>query len=230
MPHVEKKENERPTSPEVADMQRRFKPRGVSFDTFANPDANINSRSKIGIDQSLTLRDEHKDYVYTRRSRTFLCGYDTKPYSEYALEWLVDELADDGDEIVCLRVIERDDKLASGASIEEHRYREVAEETLSAIKTKNTENKALSLVMELTVGKVEEQIEHMVSQRTAWSSLGLRPPSRVPAFSSPPARLIVLFERRSQTQVLSEYPRSRSTNRPSSLLARRVVPSPVSKP
>ena len=67
--------------------------RGVSFDTFDNRDAT---------DFSLTLNYKHKDFQYTRRSRTFLCGTDDKDYSEFALEWLIDELLDDGDEIVCL--------------------------------------------------------------------------------------------------------------------------------
>ena len=39
----------------------------VSFDTFDNRDAT---------DISFTLVSKHKDYIYTRRSRTFLCGTD----------------------------------------------------------------------------------------------------------------------------------------------------------
>ena len=58
----------------------------VSFDTFDNKDAS---------DFSLTLKSKHKDYAYTRRSRTFLCGTDQNDYSEFALEWLIDELVED---------------------------------------------------------------------------------------------------------------------------------------
>ena len=41
----------------------------VSFDTFDNKEAT---------DISFTLVSKHKDYAYTRRSRTFLCGTDRK--------------------------------------------------------------------------------------------------------------------------------------------------------
>lgn len=41
----------------------------VSFDTFDNKDAT---------DISFTLVSKHKDYAYTRRSRTFLCGTDRR--------------------------------------------------------------------------------------------------------------------------------------------------------
>lgn len=62
----------------------------VSFDTFDNKDAT---------DISFTLVSKHKNYNYSRRSRTFLCGTDQNDYSEFALEWLVEELIEDGDEI-----------------------------------------------------------------------------------------------------------------------------------
>ena len=51
--------------------------RSVGFDTFSNPSAS---------DFSLTLNRKHRDYEYTKRSRTFLCGTDTHDYSDTALE------------------------------------------------------------------------------------------------------------------------------------------------
>lgn len=129
--------------------------RGVSFDTFDNRDAT---------DYSLTLNYKHKNYHSTRRSRTFLCGTDQNDYSDFALEWLMDELVDDGDEIVCLRVVERDSKLASDASVENGRYRQEAEKLFEQVVAKNShDEKAISLVMELAVGKVQEIIQRMVS-------------------------------------------------------------------
>ena len=89
--------------------------RGVSFDTFDNRDAT---------DFSLTLNYKHRNHRSTRRSRTFLCGTDQNDYSEFALEWLLDELVDDGDEIVCLRLVEKDSKLASDASVQQRKYRQ----------------------------------------------------------------------------------------------------------
>ncbi|KAG0156947.1 hypothetical protein PDIDSM_4130 [Penicillium digitatum] len=110
--------------------------RGVSFDTFDNFDAT---------DSSLTLNYKHKGYQSTRRSRTFLCGTDQNEYSEFALEWLIDELVDDGDEIVCLRAVEKDSRIAS-----------------DVIQKNTQDEKAISLVLELAVGKVESIIQRMI--------------------------------------------------------------------
>ncbi|KAI9826102.1 MAG: hypothetical protein M1832_000551 [Thelocarpon impressellum] len=127
----------------------------VSFDTFDNKDAS---------DFSLTLNSKHKDYQYTRRSRTFLCGTDQNDYSEFALEWLIDELVDNGDEIVCLRVVDKDAKISSDASVEEGRYRTEAKSLLEQIieKNRNSEERAISLVLEFAVGKVHDTIQRMI--------------------------------------------------------------------
>lgn len=106
---------------------------------------------------------KHKNFQATRQSRTFLCGTDQNDYSDFALEWLIDELVDDGDEIVCLRVVEKDSKIASDASVEEGRYRKEAEKLLDSVIHKNRhDEKAISLVLELAVGKVQEIIQRMV--------------------------------------------------------------------
>jgi len=142
-------------------LVRQFKPR-VSFDTFDNPAAS---------DFSLTLSRKHKDYHYSKRSRTFLCGTDVNEYSDTALEWLIDELVDDGDEVVCLRVVEKDSKEArewagSGGASKEGRetgYRAEAQRMLERIQDKNTEDRAINLVLEFSIGKVQESIQRMVS-------------------------------------------------------------------
>ncbi|TGZ82278.1 adenine nucleotide alpha hydrolases-like protein [Ascodesmis nigricans] len=125
----------------------------VSFDTFDNKDAT---------DFSLTLKSKHKDYTYSRRSRTFLCGTDQNDYSEFALEWLLDELVDDGDEIVCLRVVDKDSKISSDQAIQERLYRQEAEQLLEKIIEKNEEEKAISIILEFAVGKVHETIQRMI--------------------------------------------------------------------
>ncbi|SLM41496.1 universal stress protein family domain protein [Lasallia pustulata] len=126
----------------------------VSFNTFDNRDAT---------DFALTLQSKHKDYVYTPRSRTFLCGTDQNNYSEFALEWLLDELVDDGDEIVCLRVVGKDSKINSDASVEEGRYKTEAQQLLEQIKAKNkNDEKSVSLVLEFAVGHVQDTIQRMI--------------------------------------------------------------------
>ena len=137
----------------------QFKPR-VSFDTFDNRDAS---------DFSLTLSRKHREYEYTKRSRTFLCGTDVNDYSDTALEWLVDELVDDGDEVVCLRVVEKDSKEAakwagggSDRGGRERSYRKEANRMLERIEEKNTEDKAINIILEFSIGKVQDTIQRMV--------------------------------------------------------------------
>ncbi|KAF2167154.1 hypothetical protein M409DRAFT_66203 [Zasmidium cellare ATCC 36951] len=132
----------------------QFRP-SVSFDTFANPAAS---------DFSLTLNRKHRDYVYTKRSRTFLCGTDTNDYSDTALEWLIDELVDDGDEVVCLRVVEKDSKEATkwSAGQGEKGYRREAAKFMEEIQKKNTDDRAISLVLEFSIGKVHDTIQQMI--------------------------------------------------------------------
>ncbi|KAK5125828.1 hypothetical protein LTR85_012104 [Meristemomyces frigidus] len=132
----------------------QFRP-SVSFDTFSNPSAS---------DFSLTLNRKHRDYEYTKRSRTFLCGTDINDYSDTALEWLIDELVDDGDEVVCLRVVEKDSREAlkwSGGQGEKG-YRAEAQRFLEAIEKKNTDDRAISLVLEFSIGKVHDTIQQMI--------------------------------------------------------------------
>ncbi|KAI5815567.1 hypothetical protein BZA77DRAFT_315435 [Pyronema omphalodes] len=125
----------------------------VSFDTFDNRDAT---------DFSLTLKSKHRDYSYSRRSRTFLCGTDQNDYSEFALEWLIDELVDDGDEIVCLRVVDKDSKISSDQAMQEKLYRSEATKLLDQIIEKNEDEKAISIILEFAVGKVHETIQRMI--------------------------------------------------------------------
>lgn len=108
---------------------------------------------------------KHKDYVHTARSRTFLCGTDQNDYSEFALEWLVDELVEDGDEIVCLRVIDKDSKINSDASLHEEKYKIEARKFLEHIQAKNDNAKSISLISEFAVGRVPETIQRMVRDK-----------------------------------------------------------------
>ncbi|KAF2852951.1 adenine nucleotide alpha hydrolases-like protein [Plenodomus tracheiphilus IPT5] len=132
-----------------------FQPR-VSFDTFDKPADFIE-------ESSFTLIRKHKDYEYTKRSRTFLCGFDENEYSVYALQWLINELVDDGDEIVCLRVVEKEDAIAGDRSVETGRYRTEAEATMSDIQNRNHDNKAINLILEFSIGKVNKVIDDMIN-------------------------------------------------------------------
>ncbi|CAN6608882.1 hypothetical protein TRVA0_004S00342 [Trichomonascus vanleenenianus] len=144
------------TSPEGTDMHHRkkdqFKPQ-VAFDTFDNKQAS---------DFALTLRSKHEDYKYSRLTRTILCGIDENPHSDVALRWLFEELVEDGDEVVCLRVVDPNDRIGTSIGSDEKRYIDEAHRFLDHIKTRNVHTREILLVLEFTLGKVEQEFQRMV--------------------------------------------------------------------
>lgn len=71
---------------------------------------------------------------------------------------------DDGDEIVCLRVVEKLDSTSADVKSAEHkRYRAEASSLMKQFQAKNHENKAINLILEFAVGKVNKVIDEMVS-------------------------------------------------------------------
>jgi len=127
----------------------------IAFDTFTN---------KAATDPSFTIVSKHKNYAYQKGSRTFLCGTDQKDYSDFALEYLVTKLVEDGDEVVCVRVVESDSKVANDIDDHQPTYKAEAQQLLEHIQKKNDEShgKAISLILEFAVGKVGETIDRMV--------------------------------------------------------------------
>ena len=142
-----------PDEPNANYYVRTYQPR-VGFDT---------SENKNVTDFSFTMSSKHKNYRSTARSRTFLCGTDENDYSEFALEWLLEELVNEDDEIVCLRVVNPDTKTDVDASVLQEMYKEEARRLLDHFQKKNEDGIPISLVVELAVGKVEETIQAMVS-------------------------------------------------------------------
>lgn len=106
---------------------------------------------------SFTLNHRHAGFQFRRRHRTFMVGVDDNSYSDHALQWLLDELVDDGDEIVCVRVIETQVRLT------DKQYQEDAKALMENIQAKNTQNKAIGLVLEYAVGKLHNTFQHLVS-------------------------------------------------------------------
>lgn len=132
----------------------------VSFDNFSKEEpTNMNTIS-------FTLNVKHKGYKYKRRSRTFMVGIDENAYSSYALQWMLEELVDDGDEIICLRVVDRDAKISNGGPLERKQYQDEARALMDSIQKKNDANRAISIVLEFAVGKVHATFQKMV--RTFW--------------------------------------------------------------
>jgi hypothetical protein len=128
----------------------------VSFDNFAGGESTEKNSN------SFTLNVKHKGYQFKRRSRVFMVGIDENDYSDIALQWMLEELVDDGDEIICLRVIDKDAKVVSDRNIERRQYQKEANELMQRIQSRNDDNKAISIVLEYVVGKVHAEFQKMV--------------------------------------------------------------------
>ncbi|CEP18728.1 hypothetical protein [Parasitella parasitica] len=134
--------------------------RVVSFDTMTDKDLP---------NYSFTLRAKSQAYKRTRRSRTFMVATDLANYSEYALTWATDEIMDDGDELIVLRVVTVDMNGKSGNEEDyENEWRRKGGKYLWAglgwaglglILT----ILEISVVIEFVIGKVQETIQHMIS-------------------------------------------------------------------
>ena len=74
----------------------------------------------------------------------------------------MDELVGDGDEIVCLRVVDKDSAVNSKNSVELENYKIEARQLLQKVQEKNGNGKSISLVLELAAGNVEDIIQRMV--------------------------------------------------------------------
>lgn len=109
------------------------------------------------VPSSVVLNVRHNGYQPRRRSRTFMVGVDENPYSEYAVQWLLDELVDDGDEIICVRVIEKDMRLS------EKSYYSDAQQVMDGIMAKNSSNRAVAFILEYAVGKLHSTFQSLVS-------------------------------------------------------------------
>ncbi|KAE8451881.1 hypothetical protein EG329_002722 [Mollisiaceae sp. DMI_Dod_QoI] len=121
----------------------------VSFDNFAGGEPT--EKNTI----SFTLNVKHKGYQFKRRSRTFMVGIDENEYSDIALSWMLDELVDDGDEVICVRVVDKDNK-------ERRQYQKDAKDLMVRIQQRNDVNKAISIVLEYAVGKLQTTFGKMI--------------------------------------------------------------------
>ena len=147
----------------------------VSFDNFSGGEPT--EKNTI----SFTLNVKHTGYQYKRRSRTFMVGIDENDYSDIALQWMLEELVDDGDEIICLRVIEKDAKIVNDKNVERRQYQKEAKELMGRIQERNDANRAISIVLEFAVGKLHATFQKMVRSRVGSFTPRLTPQLTDPA-------------------------------------------------
>ncbi|KAG0019188.1 hypothetical protein BGZ81_009888 [Podila clonocystis] len=130
----------------------------VGFDTLGCNDS---------AEYAFTLQAKTDNWRRTKRSRTFLVGTDVNEYSAHALQWVMENMVEDGDEIVALRVVPmelRDTLSKSGIPSlkgQESAARTEATRIMNTIREKNP-SKQISIVVECVVGNVRETIQHMI--------------------------------------------------------------------
>ncbi|KAK3831165.1 MAG: hypothetical protein J3R72DRAFT_455128 [Linnemannia gamsii] len=116
---------------------------------------------------AFTLQSKTDNWKRSNHSRTFLVGTDLNDYSAHALHWVMENMVENGDEIVALRVVpvELRDSLSKtkipSFQGQETAAREEATKIMDTIREKNTSNKQISIVVECMVGNVRDTIQHM---------------------------------------------------------------------
>lgn len=90
--------------------------KSVGFDTM--PDA-LDTASETF---SFTLQAKTKGYQRSKNTRIFMCAVDNNLYSETALAWCMEQLVEDGDELVAVRVVEGEKEDLDQDLIREHAH------------------------------------------------------------------------------------------------------------
>ncbi|KAJ7233819.1 hypothetical protein C8J57DRAFT_1439615 [Mycena rebaudengoi] len=124
----------------------------VSFDTFENPVASM---------FSFTLQVKAAGYARTRSTRVFLCAASADESGREALDWSLEALVQDGDELIVVRGVDEDEFEKDHNSV-----REEARELMRVMQEKSIEyepDRKLSLILEFIPGKVTDTIDRLIA-------------------------------------------------------------------
>lgn len=129
--------------------------RKVGFEAFeAGPEALF----------AYTCQAKSEGYKRSRNTRVFAVAVSDNEAGEDALEWLMSELVEDGDEIVAIRVIELDEDERHNPQQQDD-FRAQAHELLQDVLTKNNEadERKISVIVEFVAGKVTDMLMKMIA-------------------------------------------------------------------
>ncbi|KAH8551947.1 hypothetical protein BGW37DRAFT_492993 [Umbelopsis sp. PMI_123] len=132
--------------------------RRVSFDTMTHHDMP---------DYSFTLQEKSHGWERSVTSRVFMLATDLESHSDEALKYTVEELLEDGDEIVVVRVadvqVNRNILGNSSHLLQEHAVlaRQDAEQLLQRIKETHGGGK-ISIVLEFVIGRTQTCLQDML--------------------------------------------------------------------
>ncbi|KAG6861016.1 hypothetical protein C0995_004869 [Termitomyces sp. Mi166 len=124
----------------------------VSFDTFENKSASM---------FSFTLQVKSEGYVRTRSTRVFLCASSPDESGREALDWSLETLVQDGDELIVYRGVD-EDVLEKDHDI----IREEARELMKTIQEKSVEidpDRKLSFIVEYIPGRITYTLDRLIA-------------------------------------------------------------------
>ncbi|KAG6918302.1 hypothetical protein DXG01_015394 [Tephrocybe rancida] len=126
----------------------------VSFDTFENKSASM---------FSFTLQVKSEGYVRTRSTRVFLCASSQDESGREALDWSLESLVQDGDELIVLRGVDEDVLVTE----KDHNIvRDEARELMKVIQEKSVEadpDRKLSLILEYIPGRITDTLDRLIA-------------------------------------------------------------------
>ncbi|ORX37655.1 hypothetical protein BD324DRAFT_578323 [Kockovaella imperatae] len=111
-----------------------------------------------------TCQAKSEGYKRSRNTRVFAVAVSPDESGEDALDWLMTELVEDGDEIVAIRVIDIDEGEKTDPA-QQDEFREEAQTMLSNILDKNNEadGRKLSIIVEMVAGGVTKTLLKMIA-------------------------------------------------------------------
>lgn len=106
---------------------------------------------------SFSISSKHEDFKATYGSRTFLCALSSVSTSWRALQWLVEKVMEDGDELLCLKVEKEPNKPTSY-------YKTKSEDVLTQIVHTIVAStvKKINVIVELSLGSVRHIVRQAV--------------------------------------------------------------------
>ncbi|KAI0275692.1 hypothetical protein BGY98DRAFT_1090475 [Russula aff. rugulosa BPL654] len=124
----------------------------VSFDTFENSAASM---------FSFTLQAKSDGYERSPSTRVFLCASSPDESGRHALDWTIESMVQDGDELVVFRGIDQDDLERDHDAV-----RDEARDLLLRIQDRCVEvdpDRKLSIIVEYIAGRVTTTIDRLIA-------------------------------------------------------------------
>nr|GAT59637.1 predicted protein [Mycena chlorophos] len=124
----------------------------VSFDTFENPVASM---------FSFTLQVKSEGYAHTRNTRVFLCAAGPDESGREALDWSLEGLVQDGDELIVCRGVDDD-----AFERDHNSVREEARQLMLQMQEKAVEydpDRKLSLILEFIPGRITNTLDRLIA-------------------------------------------------------------------